>query len=213
MKSLTQHTDYGNEGLSDSEVGDDPIALFQAWLQQAEDAEVFEPNAMVLSTLDADGTPSSRTVLLKDITDEGFVFVTNYDSRKGEALDAHPPVSAVFGWYALKHQVIVTGRAERATSEVSDALWNRRPKGAQLASAASAQSRPIDSREALDAALAELTARYPDDVAVPRPENWGAFLIRLSTIEFWAGRSMRFHDRHLFSRTADGSWSRQRLQP
>jgi pyridoxamine 5'-phosphate oxidase len=213
MKSLSQHTDYGHEGLTDEQAGHDPIALFAKWLEQAEQAEIFEPNAMVLSTIDPDGSPSSRTVLLKDLTSEGFVFVTNYDSRKGVALDACPEVSAVFGWYALKHQVVITGVAEKADPEKSDELWNRRPHGAKLASAASAQSRPVDSRATLEASLAELVARYPDSTDVPRPSNWGAYLIRPRRIEFWAGRSMRFHDRHIFTRQGDGSWTRDRLQP
>lgn len=213
MKSLSQHTDYGHEGLSDDQAGQDPIALFAAWLEQAEQADIFEPNAMVLSTIDPDGAPSSRTVLLKDLTSEGFVFVTNYDSRKGQGLEAHSAVSAVFGWYALKHQVIVTGVAEKADSQKSDELWNRRPHGAKLASAASAQSRPVDSRATLDGALAELVAQYPEGTDVPRPSNWGAYLIRPHRIEFWAGRSMRFHDRHVFTLQGDGTWNRERLQP
>lgn len=213
MKSLSQHTDYGHEGLSDEQVGNDPIALFAAWLEQAEQADIFEPNAMVISTAEPDGTPSSRTVLLKDLTPEGFVFVTNYDSRKGRALEVHPNVSAVFGWYALKHQVIVNGVVEKADPQKSDDLWSRRPHGAKLASAASAQSRPVDSRATLEAALADLVSTYPEGTDVPRPSNWGAYLIRPASIEFWAGRSMRFHDRHLFTCRADGSWSRQRLQP
>ena len=213
MKSLSQHTDYGNEGLSDDEVGSDPMALFSQWLEQAEQAQIFEPNAMVLSTIDPDGSPSSRTVLLKDLSAEGFTFVTNYDSRKGRALEIHPQVSAVFGWYGLKHQVIVNGATEKADPKKSDELWNRRPHGAKLASAASAQSRPVDSRASLDAALAELVAKYPEGSDVPRPSNWGAYLIRPARIEFWAGRSMRFHDRHVFTRQPDGSWTRERLQP
>ena len=213
MKSLRQHTDYGDEGLTDEQAGSDPYDLFSAWLEQAERADIFEPNAMVLSTVDPDGSPSSRTVLLKDLSREGFVFVTNYESRKGLALELHSEVSVVFGWYALKHQVIVTGRAEHADPQKSDELWNRRPHGAKLASAASAQSRPVDSRATLDAALADLASQYPDGTDVPRPSNWGAYLIRPSRIEFWAGRSMRFHDRHVFTARGDGSWSRERLQP
>jgi len=213
MKSLHQHTDYGHEGLTEEQAGNDPYALFRAWLEQAEAAEIFEPNAMVLATVDPDGAASARTVLLKDLSDEGFVFVTNRDSHKGKALDAHPEVSAVFGWYALKHQVIVYGSAEVAPDEVSDRLWNARPRGAQLASAASHQSTPVASREQLDEQLAELEAQYPGETSVPRPHNWGAYLIRPRAIEFWAGRSMRFHDRILFSRADDGTWSRERLQP
>lgn len=213
MDSLTRHTDYGSQEFNETSVLADPIDQFAAWLANAEDAEIFEPNAMVLSTIDPDGTPSSRTVLLKGLSPAGFDFVTNYGSRKARALDAHPRVSAVFPWYSLKRQVIVTGSVHKLSAEESDALWNRRPKGAQLASAASEQSQPIASRELLDARLVELEAQYPDDTIVPRPENWGGFRLVPSAIEFWQGRSRRFHDRLVFTRQEDGAWSITRLQP
>ena len=213
MDSLKRHTDYGSQEFNEKSVLADPIEQFALWLANAEAAEIFEPNAMVLSTIDPDGLPSSRTVLLKGLSTAGFDFVTNYGSRKARALDAHPHVSAVFPWYLLKRQVIVSGSVAKLTSEESDELWNRRPQGAQLASAASEQSQPVASREALDARLAELEDQYPEGVVVPRPANWGGFRITPTVIEFWQGRSRRFHDRLVFTRQSDGTWSITRLQP
>lgn len=213
MDSLKRHTDYGSNELTEDLVLADPIAQFELWLKAAEEAEIFEPNAMVLSTLDADGQPSSRTVLLKGLSSEGFDFVTNYGSRKAQAMDAHPEVSALFPWYSLKRQVIVYGRVEKLSAAESDEFWNRRPQGAQLASAASEQSKPVASREVLDKRLAQLEDQYPEGTVVPRPENWGAYRITPHAIEFWQGRSRRFHDRLVFTRQTDGSWAMGRLQP
>lgn len=213
MKSLTQHTDYGDEGLEINELDADPFAQLASWLRQAEAADVFEPNAMVVSTVDAGGEVSSRTVLLKGLDDSGLEFVTNYQSRKGRALADHPAVSAVFPWYTMKRQVIVYGTAERATAAASDAYHARRPRGAQLAAWASEQSQPIENKEILDARLAEFEARFADEAEVPRPEKWGAFRIRPTAFEFWQGRSMRFHDRFRYELESSGVWKITRLQP
>jgi pyridoxamine 5'-phosphate oxidase len=213
MDSLTRHTDYGSQEFNESSVLEDPIEQFAQWLTDAEGEDVFEPNAMVLSTIDPNGLPSSRTVLLKGLSAAGFEFVTNYGSRKARALDAHPHVSALFPWYLLKRQVIVSGSVEKLSSAESDALWNRRPQGAQLASAASEQSAPIASRELLDARLSELEGQFAEGAKVPRPENWGGYRIAPTVIEFWQGRSRRFHDRLVFTRQPDNSWSITRLQP
>lgn len=213
MESLTRHTDYGNVPFDESTALADPFSQFAQWLKQAEAEDIFEPNAMVLGTIDPDGSPSSRTVLLKGLDHEAFEFVTNYLSRKGRAISAHPEVTMLFPWYSLKRQVIITGRAEVTSAAVSDKYWNVRPHGAQLASAASAQSEVIESRELLDARLAELEARYPEGTPVPRPEHWGGVRVVPETIEFWQGRSMRFHDRLRYVKDADGSWKIQRLQP
>ncbi len=213
MDSLKRHTDYGSQDFTEDTVLPDPFAQFAAWLADAEAEEVFEPNAMILGTIDPDNRPSSRTVLLKGLSAEGFEFVTNYDSRKARALVAHADVTLLFPWYALKRQVIVHGSAHRLSAAESDAYWNRRPQGAQLASAASKQSQPVASRAELDAALTALEAQYPEGATVPRPENWGAYRVVPRVIEFWAGRSRRFHDRLVFTRGADDSWAITRLQP
>jgi pyridoxamine 5'-phosphate oxidase len=232
MDSLTRHTDYGNEGLTEADALADPFDLFAAWLRVAEAAEIFEPNAFVLGTIDPDGHASSRTVLLKAVEHSGaehrpdhhigddhsldepgaFQFVTNYASRKARAIEANPSVSMLFPWYPLKRQIIVYGQGEKATSDVSDALWNRRPHGAKLASMASEQSAPVANRDVLDARLAELSVAFPPGSIAPRPANWGAFRIVPSAIEFWQGRSMRFHDRLRYERSSQG-WRIIRLQP
>jgi len=212
MDSLTRHTDYGHLGLSETDAASDPFEQFAQWLRAAEEAEIFEPNAFVLGAIDPDGQASSRTVLLKDVEPDAFQFVTNYGSRKARAIAANPSVSMLFPWYSLKRQIIVYGQAERAPAEVSDALWNRRPHGAKLASMASEQSSPVASREVLDARLAELETEFPEGTEAPRPANWGAFRIVPSAIEFWQGRSMRFHDRLRYERGSDG-WRIIRLQP
>jgi pyridoxamine 5'-phosphate oxidase len=212
MESLSRHTDYGNVPFDESIALANPLEQFAQWLKQAEAEDVFEPNAMVASTIDPDGAVSSRTVLLKGLDDTGFEFVTNYTSRKGKALLANPSISLLFPWYGLKRQVIVYGEAKPTVKEVSDLYWERRPKGAQLASAASDQSAPIASRELLDEQLAALEAQYPGDSLVPRPEHWGGFRVIPHAIEFWQGRSMRFHDRIRYD-LVDSHWQISRLQP
>ena len=219
MESLTRHTDYGNEGLTEEQAGHDPYALLAAWITVAEAADVFEPNAMVLSTVGAEGAPSSRTVLLKGLNDAsspdvGLEFVTNYLSQKGRALAAHDRVSLLFPWYGLKRQVIVSGRAQRTDAITSDAFFDRRPHGARLAAIASDQSEPIDSRDTLDERMSLLEDQYPEGDHIPRPEKWGAFRVVPDRFEFWAGRSKRFHDRIVFSRDeAATGWTITRLQP
>jgi pyridoxamine 5'-phosphate oxidase len=219
MESLTRHTDYGNEGLTEQQAGADPFALLAAWITVAEAADIFEPNAMVLSTVGADGAPSSRTVLLKGLNDAnspdvGLEFVTNYLSQKGRALATHDRVSLLFPWYGLKRQVIVSGRAQRTDAITSDAFFDRRPHGARLAAIASDQSEPIDSRDTLDERMSLLEDQYPEGDHIPRPEKWGAFRVVPDRFEFWAGRSKRFHDRIVFTRDeAATGWVITRLQP
>ena len=167
---------------------------------------------MVLSTLDPDGEPSSRTVLLRGIDERGLYFYTDYGSRKGLALLANPSVSVVFPWYRQHRQVIVFGHATPTDPEVSDAYFETRPRGSQIGAWASDQSRPIDSSELLEAKVQEMEARFAGDNAIPRPESWGGFLIEPQRMEFWAGRTSRLHDRISFQRDAEG-WSVTRLQP
>ena len=213
MDSLTRHTDYGAIGLNEADVDKNPMTQFATWLHAAEHAEIFEPNAMVLSSVGADGSPTSRTVLLKGLDDSGFEFVTNYESTKGQALLANPHVALLFPWYALKRQVMITGTAMPTDDPTSDAYFARRPQGAQLAAWASDQSEPIARREILDERMAVLEQQYPEGVDVPRPAKWGGFRVVPNRIEFWQGRSKRFHDRLRFSAQPDGSWLCERLQP
>lgn len=213
MESLTRHTDYGSIGLDEGSLAANPLDQLAQWLTVAEAEDIFEPNAMVLSTIDPDGRPSSRTVLLKGLDSGGLEFVTNYSSRKGRALAGNPEVSAVFPWYSLKRQVLIYGRASQTSDEVSDAYFDRRPHGAKLASMASEQSQPTQSRDELDRRLAELQEQYPEGSVVPRPRNWGGFRIEPHAIEFWQGRSMRFHDRLRYDKDGQGHWHVTRLQP
>lgn len=212
MRSLSSHTDYGSTPLDESGVDPDPLRQFATWLEVAEDEGVYEPNAMVVGTIDPDGRPSSRTVLLKGLDGQGFEFVTNYGSRKGRALLANPGVTLLFPWYALQRQVIVYGAARPSAPEVSDAYFASRPLGSQLASAASDQSQPIASRDALEERVRDLERQHPDATAIDRPENWGAFRVVPERIEFWQGRTSRLHDRLLYT-AGDAGWSLQRLQP
>jgi len=212
--SLRRHTDYGQTPLNEADVAADPIAQFLTWLDQAERADVYEPNAMVLSTIDPEGLPSSRTVLLRGIDEQGLRFFTSYSSDKGRALFAHPEVSLVFPWYTIQRQVIVRGIAMPTDAAASDAYFAARPRGAQIAAVASDQSRPIASREALEQKVHDVEQRLGADDPVTRPEDWGGFLVRPSTIEFWQGRTSRLHDRLRFTRTdAASGWNRERLQP
>ncbi|CAN5368218.1 pyridoxamine 5'-phosphate oxidase [soil metagenome] len=212
MDSLSTHTDYGSIPLDLADLDPDPIRQFSHWLRDAESEGFTEPNAMVLGTIDADGMPSSRTVLLRGVTNLGFEFFTNYDSRKGQALAAHPVATAVFPWYAQQRQIIVTGTVERLDTQASDEYFVARPRASQIATVASHQSQPASSREQLERRIDELNGEYPEGTTVPRPEHWGGFRLIPQRIEFWKGRRSRLHDRFVYTQ-ADGAWQITRLQP
>ena len=211
--ALRKHTDYGVEKLEEADLADDPFAQFAAWLAEAAEREVYEPNAMVLGTIDPEGSPSIRTVLLRGVDDRGFSFYTDYTSRKGRALLANPAVSAVFPWYTLHRQVIVFGEAHPVETEDSDAYFAARPRGAQVAAWSSDQSQTIASRDALEQKVRDADARFADEPEIPRPERWGGFRIVPRRVEFWQGRTSRLHDRLVFTRQGDGGWTVERLQP
>jgi pyridoxamine 5'-phosphate oxidase len=184
----------------------DPLRQFEAWFAEARDAGVPVPEAMAVATATADGAPSVRMVLLKDVDERGFVFFTNYESRKGRELEANPRAALLFHWEALGRQVRVEGSVERVSDAESDAYFSTRPVGSRLGAIASKQSRPLADRAELERAIEAL----PDDA--PRPEWWGGYRVRPERFEFWQHRENRLHDRFLYERDGE-AWSIQRLYP
>jgi pyridoxamine 5'-phosphate oxidase len=203
--------EYADGGLDVTDLAADPYAMFQRWLGEALDAGVHEPNAMVLSTVGADGAPSSRMVLLKGLDERGFVLFTNQDSRKGQDLAVEPRCALLFPWHPLERQVRIEGTARVLEREAVEAYHRNRPRGAQLGAWASPQSRPVASREELAAAYDEVASRF-EGRDVPLPDHWGGYRIRPETVEFWQGRPGRMHDRLVYERDAEG-WRVQRLAP
>jgi pyridoxamine 5'-phosphate oxidase len=208
-----QRVDYAMGGLSEDDAPGSPYQLFTRWYDEAL-AAGGEPNAMVVSTVSADGLPSSRTVLLKGLDEgpeDGFVFYTNYTSRKGRELADEPRCALLFPWYALQRQVRVEGTAERVDRAESEAYFASRPRDAQLGAWASPQSEEVPDREALEGLLAEVAQRF-DGTDVPCPPHWGGFRVRPRSMEFWQGRHGRMHDRLHYRREGAG-WGRSRLAP
>ena len=204
--------EYGDRGLDHGDLAPDPLAMFRRWLDDTVAAELHEPNAMVVSTVSAEGHPSSRTVLLKDLDDRGFVFYTNYDSRKGHELEANPAVALLFPWHDLQRQVRVEGTAQRVPREQSEAYFASRPRESQLGAWASPQSQVVASRAALDERYGGVLSRFAEMDDVPLPPYWGGFLVVPEVVEFWQGRKGRMHDRLVYRRV-DDAWTTERLAP
>lgn len=202
--------DYAKQELSIEDCAASPIEQFQKWLQEAMTAQVNEPTAMNVATVDAHGQPSARMVLLKEVNDSGFVFFTNYRSRKGREIEANPQVALTFFWSELEREVRIEGLVEKLSAEQSDEYFASRPYTSKAGAWASHQSEPLNSKPALLARAAVVAAKYP--LNIPRPPFWGGYLVVPHAVEFWQGRPSRLHDRVLYLRHQD-HWEKSVLSP
>ena len=203
--------EYAAGSLNETNMPQNPMEEFNVWLDFAINSGLTEPNAMTVATATADGKPSARVLLLKEVNDKGFVFFTNYLSRKGRELVVNPEVALVFDWHDIERQVRVEGRAEKLPEEESEAYFNERPEDAKIGAWASPQSKIVKDREELEKHLEEIEEQF-EGMPVHRPNHWGGYLIRPTVIEFWQGRPSRMHDRLVYFKTEEG-WTMHRLAP
>ena len=213
MKNIADiRKDYKKHQLEESMVNKNPLKQFEEWFEEALKSEVTEPNAMSLSTVSSSGMPDCRIVLLKGIEDDGFVFYTNYQSTKGKNLEQNPQAALTFFWAELERQVRIQGIVEKVTKETSDQYFQSRPKESQIGAWASPQSSVIKDRKILEKREEKLTQKHKDDDVLPRPEQWGGYVLKPVSIEFWQGRPSRLHDRILYS-FVNNKWKINRLAP
>lgn len=204
---------YRFDTLSKSESKANPFQQFSNWLEGALASDIREPNAMTIATVSTEGHPSARTVLLKGFSEEGFIFYTNYESRKGNELAKNPYVALLFFWDILERQVRIEGKAQFLSTEVSDNYFNKRPKGSRIGALASPQSQIIDNREVIEENMKNLSKKYEGKENIPRPKHWGGYLVVPTLFEFWQGRTSRLHDRLQYSLSSNGIWEIDRLAP
>jgi pyridoxamine 5'-phosphate oxidase len=207
----TLRHDFSKQTLDEKDVHKNPIIQFSKWFTEAVDSKVNEPNAMTVCTATADGKPSARIILLRNFDDNGFVFYTNYNSRKGVEILKNPYAALLFFWPELERQVRVEGFLEKQSIEESDLYFKSRPRSSKLGAWTSSQSSIIESRKMLDEQYEKLSAKYPSE-DVPRPEYWGGYVLKPSSIEFWQGRPGRLHDRILYTKKNE-EWKIERLAP
>ncbi len=204
--------EYSSKSLSEEDVLENPYHQFEKWFTEALKAEVLEPNAMTLATANKNGIPSARIVLLKDFNLDGFVFYTNYDSRKGKEIESNPYASLVFFWADLERQIRIQGVVEKVSEEESSSYFLSRPKGSQLGALTSPQSETIPNRKFLEDKLAQLEEEFAIK-DIPKPNYWGGYRVIPNRIEFWQGRKSRLHDRIVYTQNKDNTWIFERLAP
>ena len=213
MNLADERKNYLRGQLRRADLEADPIRQFDRWMREAHEANVVEPTAMSLATVGGKGCPRVRTVLLKGLDPRGFIFFSNFGSRKGRQLSENPQASLLFPWLALERQVLIAGSVARIEDEETRAYFHSRPRESQLAAWASQQSDAVTSRDALDAGLEMIRQRFGPEGEVPVPPFWGGYRLRPATVEFWQGRANRMHDRFEYTRQPDDSWAIERLSP